>query len=152
MAVGLSSGFFEPLEATSIMITCMQLMFFVRAQGYNIDHKKFNKTMLKTNEQTLAFLFYHYISKKEDTKLWRSFNKRPIPKLLKKLILPNGSLKKITKSEYKKIIQADEIWEMIFHIDSWKTFSKNLIDNYPEYSHNLYSDTLWGSFKEKLGF
>ena len=152
MAVGLSGGFFEPLEATSIMISCMQLMFFVRAQGYDIDHKKFNSTMLKVNEQTLAFLFYHYISKKEDTKLWRSFDKRPIPKLLKKLIHPNGSLKNITKSQYKKILQADEIWELVFHIDSWKTFSKNLIDNHTDYTHNLYSESLWGSLKEKLGF
>jgi hypothetical protein len=108
--------------------------------------------MLKINEQTLAFLFYHYISKKEDTKLWRSFDKRPIPKLLKKLIHPNGSLKNITKSQYKKILQADEIWELVFHIDSWKTFSKNLIDNHTDYTHNLYSESLWGSLKEKLGF
>ena len=152
MAIGLSGGFFEPLEATSIMITCMQLLFFIRKQGYNIDQKKFNNTMLKVNEQTLAFLYYHYISKKEDTKLWRSFENKPIPDLLKKLIQPNGVFKNITKSEYKKIIKADEIWEMVFHIDSWKTFSKNLIDNHQDYVHNLYSESMWGSFKKKLGF
>ena len=64
----------------------------------------------------------------------------------------NVGNKDITKSEYKKIIKADEIWGIVFHIDSWKTFSKNLIDNHQDYTHNLYSESLWGSFKKKLGF
>ena len=152
MAVGLSGGFFEPLEATSIMTTCMQLNFFLRAKGYNIDQKEFNKTMVKANEQVLAFLYYHYITKREDTKLWKSFESKPVPKLIKELVLPNGQFKKITKGEYKKIIQANKVYESVFHIDSWKTFSKNLIDNHQDCTHNLYSESLWGSFKKKLGF
>lgn len=152
MAVGLSSGFFEPLEATSIMMICIQLMFFVRAQGYDIDQDKFNSSMLKANEQVLAFLFYHYVTKKEDTELWRSFDKKPIPKLLKKLINPDGTLKKLTQSQYKKVLEVNELHDLIFHINSWKTFSKNLIDNHPDYTHNLYSKSIWESFKGKFGF
>lgn len=152
MAVGLSGGFFEPLEATSIMTTCMQLNFFLRAKGYNIDQKEFNKTMVKVNEQVLAFLYYHYITKREDTELWKSFESRPVPKLVKKLVLPNGQLKKITKGEYKKIIQANKVYESVFHIDSWKAFSNNLIDKHPSVVHNLYSESFWGSLKKKLGF
>ena len=82
LSLGLSSAFVEPLEATSIHFTIIQLLFFVNE--YLLEDK--NKTLSKYNQKsynekicklfdlTLDFISYHYQGKRNDTKFWQNIN------------------------------------------------------------------------------
>lgn len=85
IAVGLSSGFIEPLEATSLWVALSTLQSLVNnvtgMLSNNENAKKaLNKLVYKMNEQVLAFIYFHYITKKADTEYWSKFkenNKEP---------------------------------------------------------------------------
>lgn len=79
IALGLSSGFFEPLEATSIWATIHSLItlcdnclpgLFNRDKNY-ID--SYNKIINKSNLIIENFLQLHYITKRNDTEFWKNF-------------------------------------------------------------------------------
>lgn len=72
LGVGLSSGFIEPLEATSIWIQILTLNTFVQCGG---NKDKLNHDMKEMNEDVLSFLYYHYMTKKTDSKFWLDFQK-----------------------------------------------------------------------------
>lgn len=85
IAVGLSSGFIEPLEATSIWMAINTLNEIEKyKQGLicrdEIYIEKFNKFIYNMNEQILAFIYLHYITPRNDTPYWANFrskNKAP---------------------------------------------------------------------------
>ena len=86
LAVGLSSGFLEPLEATSIMQTLMVLRRFM-SDKQNLQTKndfikeKFNEIYLNETQEIVDFLYLHYTTNKENTLFWKNFNKNnKIPK------------------------------------------------------------------------
>lgn len=70
MAVGLSSGFIEPLEATSIWIQILALRLFVQNRD---NPAKVNNDVKELNEDILSFLYFHYLSQRKDTKFWSDF-------------------------------------------------------------------------------
>lgn len=79
LALGLASGFVEPLEATSIHNTIMQLTYFVKeclSTNINktfLDSKKnmYNKRMTQLNEYTTEFISLHYQGGREDSEFWK---------------------------------------------------------------------------------
>ena len=77
MAVGLAQSFVEPLEATSIMISCVNLLDFLQNDGVanqsEIFKTHFNKECLKRNSEVLEFLYVHYLTKRDDSPFWREF-------------------------------------------------------------------------------
>jgi tryptophan halogenase len=73
MAVGLSSGFIEPLEATSIWVQILALRIFVQSFNMPNGREKVNNDVKEINEDVLSFLYYHYMSKREDTDFWKKF-------------------------------------------------------------------------------
>ena len=135
MAIGLSASFFEPLEATSIMLTCMQLDKFIAERTVHIEHTEYTRFFQSINNQILAFIYYHYMGVRQDTEFWRGFKNRKKPELLEKLIKSNGVFD-LNKSEYKKILKVQDRKEIVFDFQSYKTFSKQLVEKN----------------KEKLGF
>jgi len=81
IAAGLSSGFVEPLEATSIHVCvisfCLFLAYIKGAVKRNEDCiKRFNQTMGYINNDTLNFLHFHYLTERTDTVFWKDFEKR----------------------------------------------------------------------------
>ena len=76
IAIGLSSGFVEPLEASSIMMTelaARELATSLSADDYNEKSTilKFNKRYKERWEQVIHFLKFHYaLSQREDV-YWR---------------------------------------------------------------------------------
>lgn len=79
VAVGLSSGFIEPLEATSIFISGVTLM----ALFEDLDHlitrdprmiAAFNKKMAAKNQEVADFIYFHYMSGRSDTEFWKKFS------------------------------------------------------------------------------
>jgi tryptophan halogenase len=77
-AIGLSSGFIEPLEATSIWVQIQTLRFFVQTfsgylKGREDAVEYLNVNIQRMNKVILNFLYYHYITKRTDTTFWANF-------------------------------------------------------------------------------
>lgn len=81
LAVGLSSGFVEPLEATSLHHLIIQIDNFVRLyQGTHLefDRKVYNKIMNEVYENSFEYIRFFYNTRRTDSELWRYMeNNRP---------------------------------------------------------------------------
>jgi tryptophan 7-halogenase len=113
IALGLSSGFLEPLEATSIMVTigCLQDIFsnVNHIQDRNSPFREvYNKHVEKKNDEIRDFLYFHYMTGRTDTEFWKKFTFENAPKSLQhKITTVLGSVPRRIES-----------WE-IFAFDSW---------------------------------
>jgi flavin-dependent dehydrogenase len=76
VAIGLSSGFFEPLEATGIILAEVAAATLARVfpwgGDFAVSARQFNQQMARRYERALAFIKAHYcISARRDTAFWR---------------------------------------------------------------------------------
>jgi tryptophan halogenase len=78
---GLSSSFFEPIEATSISTAISQmyyfLIYFFPKYIKNIDNNiqdLYNKNFVLSQISLASFLHFHYKTNKIDTEFWKLFN------------------------------------------------------------------------------
>jgi flavin-dependent dehydrogenase len=76
VAIGLSSGFFEPLEATGIVFSevaaAMVANLFPWGGDYETSARQFNTIMRRRYERALDFLKLHYyLTERRDTAFWR---------------------------------------------------------------------------------
>lgn len=90
IAVGLSSTFTEPIEATSIWMIITQLRNLTSDNIHNIDDDEiddYNKLIADTGETILDFLQLHYITDRNDTDFWKEYQKRTTltPKMKRRL-------------------------------------------------------------------
>ncbi len=75
LAVGLAQSFFEPLEATSIHGTVVQLLLFCQfhlravCEG-RIDPVPYNTVVAHQADDFCAFINTHYVSERRDTPFW----------------------------------------------------------------------------------
>lgn len=92
IAIGLSSGFIEPLEATSIWTSLMMLNAWIENPGAithddQMARDRVNQRHTDMNDNTLGFVYFHYITKRTDTDFWKNFTTdNKIPESLHKLI------------------------------------------------------------------
>lgn len=80
IAIGLSSGFTEPLEATSIWLSVTHLdtlkhYFSVMEKHNESLIENYNKLASANNDNIKDFIFYHYLTKRKDSKFWINFKK-----------------------------------------------------------------------------
>lgn len=78
IAIGLSSGFIEPLEATSIWTSIMMLRSWIENIGAITHDDQFcrdrvNVRFQNMNDNTLGFVYFHYLTKRTDTDFWKNF-------------------------------------------------------------------------------
>ncbi len=92
MAVGLSSGFIEPLEATAIWQNMAMLNEFLYSDGVNEYKSKnflkaFNQFYDRMNLEILEFIQGHYITPRADTEFWKKirYDTPVIPSLQEKI-------------------------------------------------------------------
>lgn len=76
VAIGLSSGFFEPLEATGIVFSeiaaALVANLFPWGGDYETSARQFNTIMRQRYERALDFIKLHYcISERRDSAFWR---------------------------------------------------------------------------------
>ena len=77
LALGLASSFLEPLEATSIHGTIVQMMVFL-SQHLNCgadDELKYNAFAARQLDDFKHFINTHYVSERRDTPFWQSVAK-----------------------------------------------------------------------------
>ena len=88
LAIGLASGFVEPLESTAIYIIEMQIRWFLESfpdKGVNpLLAKRYNRWMDDLYEEIVNFIIMHYrTSNRDDTAFWRTVrHDTPIPEKL----------------------------------------------------------------------
>jgi len=80
IAIGLSTGFIEPLEATSIMASVSALkvfLFFIKGVTERDQRliEMYNDLHYKTANDILTFIYFHYITLRQDTPFWKDFLK-----------------------------------------------------------------------------
>lgn len=128
VSIGLSYSFLEPLEATSLMTTIMQLK---RLSDVNFDESykdKFNKWCMQINEQNSMFIRFHYLCERNDTPFWIDAFNAPIPEKLKKMLDIDNSLILKTDVELFNELNYDEtsINELTFFVNNYSAiFKKN---------------------------
>lgn len=81
LALGLASAFLEPLEATSIHSTIIQLLLFVKENllesknatvcDYNRD--SYNEKITRLYDSMMDFISFHYQGERSDTAFWKNF-------------------------------------------------------------------------------
>jgi tryptophan halogenase len=116
MAVGLSAGFIEPLEATSIWVQIMALRIFVQVFGEANAKEKLNSDVKEINEDVLSFLYYHYMSERVDSDFWRYFTtNNKIPDKLSNMLKSPNMFSTLKKYNFN-----------LFNEDSWKAIKKGI--------------------------
>ena len=80
IAMGLSAGFIEPMEATAILSNLHSLKKLPHNINdlINSDQNSkdiFNKQYELEQEEILSFIYLHYVTNREDTPFWKDFTK-----------------------------------------------------------------------------
>lgn len=82
MAVGLSQGFIEPLEATSIWINNINLTSFLQSDVINTSNprrqEQFNHECNERNNAVKSFIYLHYLTKRKDSDFWKNFRTKNV--------------------------------------------------------------------------
>jgi tryptophan halogenase len=83
VAIGLSSGFVEPLEATSIWVTINSLRYWLQSISVITDNNRlartrYNDKIKGINDAVLEFIHFHYLTKRNDSEFWKTFKTRNI--------------------------------------------------------------------------
>jgi len=140
MAVGLSSSFVEPLESTSIFLSIEQLETFKQFIN-EIDKPNeksvslFNEIVTNNMEDTLSFIYLHYMTKRNDSEFWKNFrNKHSVPKKLQSFfeLINNGNLryfnfKDVKTTGYFPLISYLHVCHGLELVDNLNNTNYNLI-------------------------
>jgi tryptophan halogenase len=78
IAIGLSAGFIEPLEATSIWTITTSLNEYISNNLGAISNNEFyinryNERVNKFHDDTKDFIYLHYLTKRGDSEFWKTF-------------------------------------------------------------------------------
>jgi tryptophan halogenase len=89
IAVGLAANFVEPLEATSLWVSMVELTEIFASPDFLINNSpeiraEFNKIIVNMNDDILNFIYFHYMSLRKDTPFWDKFSYENAPEELKK--------------------------------------------------------------------
>ncbi len=117
ITIGLSSGFLEPLEATSIWLIQYFVEGFYRTITENLDPKIFNKAQSKIMNEIHDFILCHYtLSDHDDTGYWGYY------KDLEKQL----NTKRFVRSKSLEEDSDPKKYTKMFHTYSWWSMNKFL--------------------------
>jgi tryptophan halogenase len=142
VAIGISSGFVEPLEATSIWVSYMSLQHLLHNVN-NFLHKnekiveEFNKKVLKINSQILDFLYFHYMGEKNDTEFWHKFkDTKKAPEFIQNFL----------ETWSYRVPEYSDFDNSIFLFNSWISVAKGL----NKINNKIYKETYKSNNIEKF--
>lgn len=125
IAIGLSAGFTEPLEATSIWIQILSLRHYLLqheafVKGDPHVRSSYNEFVSEINTYMAEFIHAHYKTKRNDSEFWRTFSElNKTPTYPKRVIefAKNGLDR--SHLEYVNMIHRKK-YESPVVVDSWK--------------------------------
>lgn len=143
IAIGLSTGFLEPLEATSIWTSTMMLFLFAQNK-MAVETKDqsliddFNRNVSSIYDSTIDFIQFHYLNGRSDTLFWRKVNSGEISDKMSNNFL-------IWKNRLPIPLDVGQDRNVFFSVSSWIKvgmgigfFDKQMVINYKK----SYSDLL----------
>ena len=157
MAIGLSSNFVEPLEATSIGTSIQQtylLMHNLHNPSATIK-KQYNNQVVNIMDNIRDFIYLHYLAWKKNNSFWKNFTKLKAPLSLKKILnlwesrLPIDD--DMQDSDYK-LFWSKNFIQVLYGIGFFKTYKKGLIEQYnfvPEFVKNMIDNHIDNNVKNK---
>ena len=98
LALGLASAFVEPLEATSIHATTIQIKKFIEYINSN-NSKKYNEEICAMYDEIKDFIVLHYLSGKTGTPFWDHINKNDIATDFVKKVINISKIRLLTKDD-----------------------------------------------------
>ena len=120
IAIGLSSGFLEPLESTSIYLIHIAIIFLLRlfpargSKSYAVLSDEYNRLIDNEYERIRDFLILHYyLSDRADSELWRYCRSMQVPDSLSQridLFKRRGYIE-----SYKYGLFGTQSWLSVFH-------------------------------------
>jgi tryptophan 7-halogenase len=159
IAVGLSSGFIEPKEATSIWVSMQQLHNFLQhTNGVTNKNQKsideYNKRNMQKTDEILEFIYLHYITKRADTDFWKNFtSNNHMPEKIKEYLnecktnIPNffyhNKEKLFTLKSYYAICAGLKLFDKNIAIQTFQSLTQGItydayINKRKEYFKELY--------------
>jgi tryptophan halogenase len=113
IAIGLSGGFLEPLESTSIYLIQAAIMHFVEhfptSENFPGAEREFNRLMTLEYDRIKDFLILHYhATRRDDSEFWRYCRTMDVPDSLKEKI-----------DCFKQIGYIDQYEQGLFLMPSW---------------------------------
>jgi tryptophan halogenase len=113
VALGLSSGFVEPLESTAIHLIMIAVTRLIQLFPFGPDcaaqRERFNRLSQYEIEQVRDFVILHYhLTERDDTSLWRYLREMEVPDTLRERL--------------ESFAQGAQAWQAtgeIFRVDSW---------------------------------
>jgi tryptophan halogenase len=126
VSIGLSYGFLEPLEATSLMSIIMQLKKLIDVEFDESYKNEYNTFCSEVLEQNMLFTRYHYLCERNDTQFWRDCVNMPIPKKLKGILDLNNNLIPKSNFEFIEMLGLEETkpHEITFFPYSYHTINR----------------------------
>lgn len=94
VALGLSSSFLEPLEATSIHGTIVQLMLLTRLRNEPNGAAQYNRIVARQVDDFKDFIRLHYVSERRDSTFWQDVTAGHPPDLLARIAAWRDTLPK----------------------------------------------------------
>lgn len=158
VAIGLSSGFLEPLESTSIHLiqrSIIRLMQLFPSNGLvDADMAEFNAQTLEEMENIRDFLVLHYkVTDRQDSRFWAHCQRMPIPESLTHRIAMFSEAGKVFKhgnelfgesswiqvmmgqgimpSHYHPVVDMMEDGELEAFLGNIRSTVKRKVDGYP---------------------
>jgi tryptophan halogenase len=108
IAVGLSSGFVEPLEATSLWTSTTALKQYLANNLGAIEKNQFyidryNAKMNRFQDDTKDFIYLHYYTTRDDSDFWREFKQKN---------KPTENIQKLIDNCKKAMLDKDFIYDI----------------------------------------
>ena len=155
---GLGQSFIEPLEATSIMVTCVTVkniskLINKNKKWGNKESNIVSKVMKKFLNETMEFVLYHYtLSDRQDTEYWRAYDTTDVLESISRMI--EKKLKQEWVNHAETLLNRYNWTSMLVgynkpylgklpkiekcQIDNYEFYTKQLVENYRyHYQNNM---------------
>jgi tryptophan halogenase len=121
LAVGLASGFMEPLEATSIYLVQYYLETFAKFVNSGRNPRVFNKAALILTKQLYDFVLTNYtLTQRDDTEHWRYFKDLETRLKTKDLVLEWASHEDVGEWAVTRMFSPFNWWSKAEHFELYK--------------------------------
>ena len=151
VANGLGQSFLEPLEATSIMVTCVTIRnvskMFNKHQGWNENSSKIVSTVIERFlDETKEFVLGHYtLSSRNDTEYWRSYQTDNILEYMSEMI--EKKLEKEWAGNGETVLNGYNWAGMLIGYDKPYLGKLPKIENWQMENYDFYTDQLIQNYR-----